>query len=301
MEKQIRWGIIGCGSISSKHAEAINRVASAVLVATADIIPERAQRLAAKYGAPYWYGDYNQMLQRDDIDVVSVCVPSGLHGEITEAIAKSGKHVFCEKPIEITKQAMDSMIQTCHDNQVKLGCVFQMRTHYQNAAARKAIAENRLGKMVLADASLKYYRSPEYYKSASWRGTWDLDGGGALMNQGVHGIDLLLWMMGEVESVVAHADHLLHHIEVEDTAVAILKFKNGAFGVIEGATTVNPGLGARFELHGQDGTIILEDNRIVAWHVPGLPNPEEENAEKAISALCSLIRELVRGRDSVTV
>jgi UDP-N-acetyl-2-amino-2-deoxyglucuronate dehydrogenase len=133
---------------------------------------------------------------------------------------------------------------------------------------------------------MKYYRSPEYYKSAGWRGTWELDGGGALMNQGVHGIDLLLWMAGDVESVVAQTDHLVRDIEVEDTAVAILKFKNGAFGVIEGTTSVTPGQGARFELHGNDGTVILRDGKIGAWHVPDVPQPgtgEEAEGGKAHS------------------
>jgi UDP-N-acetyl-2-amino-2-deoxyglucuronate dehydrogenase len=286
MSKKLGWAIVGCGVISTTHAKAIAAAPSAELIATCDIIPERAQKLASEYGAPHWYEDFNEMLKRDDIDVVSVCTPSGLHGVVAEAAARAKKHVFTEKPIEITRPAIDRMIQVCHDEGIKLGCVFQMRTYANNIAVRNAVQEGKLGKMVLADAYMKYYRSPEYYKSAGWRGTWELDGGGALMNQGVHGIDLLLWMAGDVESVVAQTDHLVRDIEVEDTAVAILKFKNGAFGVIEGTTSVTPGQGARFELHGNDGTVILRDGKIGAWHVPDVPQPgtgEEAEGGKAHS------------------
>jgi predicted dehydrogenase len=166
------------------------------------------------------------------------------------------------------------MIKVCHDEGVILGCVFQMRTYAVNQITRQMIQEGRLGKMVLCDAYMKYYRSPEYYKSADWRGTWELDGGGALMNQGVHGVDQLLFMAGsDVESVTAQCDHLVRDIEVEDTAVALVKFKNGAFGVIEGTTSVNPARKARWELHGENGSIALEETKINTWAVPGVEQP----------------------------
>lgn len=274
MSREVRWAIVGCGVISPTHAKAIAAVPSAELVATCDVIPERAQKLAEEYGARAWCEDYNELMKRDDVDVISVCVPSGLHGEVAEAAAKAKKHVFTEKPIEITKPKIDRMIQVCHDEGVKLGCVFQMRTYPVNKAARQAVQEGKLGKMVLADTYMKYYRSPEYYKSAGWRGTWEIDGGGALMNQGVHGIDLLLWVAGDVEKVVAQTDHLVRDIPVEDTAVALLKFKSGAFGVIEGTTSVTPGQRARHEFHGNDGSIMLRDATVNVWSVPGVPEPE---------------------------
>jgi UDP-N-acetyl-2-amino-2-deoxyglucuronate dehydrogenase len=275
VSNKVRWAIIGCGVISSTHGKAINAAPDAELVATCDIIPEKAQKCAETYGAPDWYTDYNEMLKREDIDVVSVCTPSGLHYEVAKAAAEAGKHVFTEKPIEITKEKIDAMIQVCKDAQVKLGCVFQMRTFANNKLARQVISEGKLGKMVLCDAYMKYYRSPEYYLSADWRGTWELDGGGALMNQGVHGIDLLLFMANsDVESVVAQADHLVRDIVVEDTAIALVQFKNGAFGVIEGTTSVNPARKARFELHGNDGSLVLEEGKIITWKVPGMDQPE---------------------------
>ncbi len=276
MAKKYRWAIVGSGVIAPTHAKAIAAVEQAELVATCDIELEKAQKLAAEYGAPDTYRDVHELLKRDDIDVISVCVPSGLHGEIAAAAAKAGKHVFCEKPLDITKKSMDSMIKVCHEAGIKLGCVFQMRTFVNNQIVRRLLQENRLGRMVLQDCSVKYFRSPEYYKSAGWRGTWEMDGGGCLMNQGVHGLDLLLWMGGDVESLVAQADHLVRDIEVEDTAVAILKFKNGAYGVIEGATSVTPGQKARFEFLGNDGSVILEDAKITKWAVPDMPAPESQ-------------------------
>jgi len=271
---KFRWAIIGCGVISTTHADAVAMSKYAKLVATCDIDVGKAQKLAADYGADVWYQDYNELLKRDDIDAVSICVPSGIHAEITIAAAKAGKHILCEKPLDISSQKMDEMIAVCHEEGVKLGCVFQMRTYANNQLVRKMLQEQRLGKVVIQDCYVKYNRSQEYYKSAGWRGTWEMDGGGCLMNQGVHGLDLLLWMGGDVESLVAQADHLVRDIEVEDTAVAILKFKSGAFGVIEGATSVTPGQKARFEFLGNDGSILMEDAKITKWAVPGVPEPE---------------------------
>ena len=182
--------------------------------------------------------------------MVCVCTPSGNHGEVTIAAAEAGIHVLCEKPIEITDEKLTAMIDACRKHGVKLGGIFQRRTLPAAIKTREAIQSGKLGKMVLGDAYLKYYRSPEYYKSAGWRGTWELDGGGALMNQGIHGIDLITWMMGDVHSVVAKCGTLVRDIEVEDTAVAIVKYKNGAYGVIQGTTSVYPGLDTRFEVHG---------------------------------------------------
>ena len=283
MSRKHRWAIVGCGVIAPTHAKAIAAIEEAELVAACDIEAEKAEQLMQKYGTDKdsWYTDFHEMLKRDDIDIVSVCVPSGLHAEVTEAAAKAGKHVFCEKPLDISKEKMDSMIAVCHEAGVKLGCVFQMRSNPINQKVRQVLQEGKLGRMVLQDCYVKYNRSAEYYKSAGWRGTWEMDGGGCLMNQGVHGLDLLLWMAGDVESVVAQADHLVHDIEVEDTAVAILKFKNGAFGVIEGATSVTPGQKARFEFLGGAGSILLEDGKVTNWVVPDVPEPDANQEESS--------------------
>jgi UDP-N-acetyl-2-amino-2-deoxyglucuronate dehydrogenase len=265
MLRKMRFAIVGVGVISDFHVKAISQNPNAELVAIADIEVERAQKLGDVHGITAIYADYNQMLQRDDIDVVSICTPSGLHGEVAIAAAQAGKHVFCEKPLEITSDKMQQMIDACESNKVKLACIFQRRVMPSSIIVKKAMEEGKLGKLVLGDAYLKYYRSPEYYRSAGWRGTWALDGGGALMNQGVHGIDLIQWLMGDVYSVFAYSAPLVRDIEVEDTAVVAVKYKNGAFGVIQGTTSVYPSQETRFELHGEKGSIIFADSGIKQW------------------------------------
>jgi UDP-N-acetyl-2-amino-2-deoxyglucuronate dehydrogenase len=262
---KMRFGIIGGGVIAPTHAQAITGNSEAELVAIADVELEKAERMAVDYTIPHVYKDYQQLLKRDDIDAITVAVPSGYHAEVVIAAAEAGKHVLCEKPLEITADNMTRMTAACRKAGVKLGCVFQRRVSPAAIITKKAMDDGKLGKLVLGDAYQKYYRSPEYYRSAGWRGTWALDGGGALMNQGVHGIDLIQWLMGDVQSVFAYSSALVREIEVEDTAVAVVKYKNGAFGVIQGTTSVFPAQDMRFELHGEKGTIIFDDSGFKQW------------------------------------
>lgn len=281
MDKKLNFAIVGCGVIAPCHVSAIKSIEDANLYSVCDIIPEKADKFAEDNGVDRVYYDYREMLENPEIDVVCVCVPSGLHAEVSVAAAKKGKHIVCEKPLEITGEKIEAIIKAVRENNVKMQCIFQRRTMSSAIATRKAIAEGKLGKIVLADAYLKYYRSQEYYNSAGWRGTWELDGGGALMNQGVHGIDLLTWMVGEnVEKVFARAGALVRDIEVEDTTVALLCFAGGGYGVIEGATTVYPGLDTRFEVHGEKGTIIFTDSGIEKWEFIGEKVPRPMESEK---------------------
>lgn len=284
MSKKMRFAIIGAGVIAPLHTRAIVNHPDAELVAIVDAVQEKAAKLAEEYGAVHVYGTVEQMLKECEVDAVCICVPSGGHKHAAVAAAEAGKHVLCEKPLGITKADMDEMIAACHRNNVKLATVFQKRTTQLALLAKKAIEEGKLGKLVLGDAYMKYYRSPEYYKSAGWRGTWAEDGGGALMNQGVHGVDIIRWLMGDVESVFAYTAPLVHDIEVEDTAVAVLKYKNGAFGVIQGTTSVNPGQEPRFEIHGEHGTIIYGDSGFKVWKTldgDSVPLVTEGSAEGA--------------------
>jgi predicted dehydrogenase len=267
MKGTVRFGIIGCGVIGPWHAGALQHVKNARLVAVCDIVQEKARTMAAEFGAQP-YSDYHEMLSRPDIDAVCVCTPSGMHAEMAVDCARAGKHVMTEKPADIALPQIDRMIRACNRAGVKLGCIFQRRTQPLWRHVRDTIAEGKLGKMVLGDAYLKYYRSQEYYDSAGWRGTWKWDGGGCLMNQGVHCVDLLQWIMGPVATIFAHADHLARKIEVEDTAVAALTFKSGAFGVLEGTTSVI-GMDHRLEFHGDRGTIVVDGEHIAKWEVPG--------------------------------
>jgi predicted dehydrogenase len=268
MEK-LGFGIIGCGTIAEFHFKGIEACPQAELRGVADIVPERAKAFAEKYHVSSWYKDYQELFKRDDIEIVSICTPSGLHAEQALAAAEAGKHILCEKPMALTLSDADRMIKEARLRRIKLGVVFQRRLSRSAQKVKQALEEKKLGKLVLGDAYLKYYRSQEYYDSGDWRGTWALDGGGALMNQGIHGIDLLLWFMGEPASVYAKAGTLVRKIEVEDTCIALLAYKNGAFGVIEGTTSVYPGEFSQWHLHGERGTIILEEETIKKWEIIG--------------------------------
>jgi len=275
MSERMRYGLIGCGVIGPWHARSVGVVEDAELVAVCDIVKEKAEKLSEEHGGEV-YTDYEKMLAEANLDIVSICTPSGLHHEMAIAAAKSGVHVLSEKPIDVKQDAMDKMIAACRENGVKLGCIFQRRTSPLWKKVRDIVQTGKLGKIVLGDAYLKYYRSPEYYASAEWRGTWDLDGGGCLMNQGVHCIDLMCWIMGDVDTVAAHSAPLARDIEVEDTAVAIVKYKSGALGVIEGTTSVAPGMRHRLEFHGEHGTLRVEGESIVELNSTLISDEEKE-------------------------
>ncbi len=262
---KFKFAIVGCGSIAPHHAESVLNCQNTELVAVCDIIEEKALSFAKKFGVKAYYTDYKEMIDQADIDIVCVCTPSGAHGEVAVYAAEAKKHLLVEKPIEINKEAMDQIIEAVNKNKVKMNSVFQLRTEPSYMAAKKAISEGAIGEIILADAYLKTYRSQAYYDSAGWRGTWAMDGGGALMNQGIHGVDLLQWFAGDVASIFARAATKARKIEVEDTAAAVLKFKNGAIGIIEGTTSVYPGQPKLFEIHGQAGSILVDDNSCELW------------------------------------
>ncbi len=259
------YGIIGCGNIAPMHAEAIQAIEGARLVAVSDVVEQNAQRLAERFGATP-YTDYLELLKREDVHVVNLCIPSGLRAEAGMACARAGKHIISEKPLEVNTERIDALLKAVEKAGVKLACIFQNRFADGSRLVRKALDEGRFGKLVLGDAYIKWYRSDEYYKSGTWRGTRRLDGGGCLMNQGIHQIDLLLWFFGPVKSVFARTSLVGHKgLEVEDLACAILEFENGSMGVIEGSTAVWPGHPARLEVHGDQGSAILEDGNLHFW------------------------------------
>ncbi|MBI5095348.1 MAG: Gfo/Idh/MocA family oxidoreductase [Candidatus Hydrogenedentes bacterium] len=261
----VGFGIIGCGAIAPIHAESISKIKGARLVAVADVVERNAQSLADKYAAAA-YTDYREMLARKDVHAVGLCVPSGMRAEIGEVCAAAGKHILAEKPLEVTTERIDRLIAAAGKAGVKLSCVYQSRFSDGALSIRKALDEGRFGKLVLGDAYIKWFRTQEYYNSGSWRGTRKLDGGGCLMNQGIHQIDLLLWFFGDVEQVYAQTRLVAHeHLEVEDLACAMLKFKSGALGVIEGSTAIWPGHSARIEVHGAEGGAVLEDGKLRFW------------------------------------
>jgi UDP-N-acetyl-2-amino-2-deoxyglucuronate dehydrogenase len=247
--------------IASIHAEAIATLPAARLAAVTDVVPERATSLAGEFGCAA-EPDLDALLARDDIDVVSVCVPSGLHAEVGVRAAQAGKHLVVEKPIEVTLAAADRLIGAARRAGVAMTVISQHRFDRGLVELRRLLDGGALGRLVLGEASTKWYRSQGYYDSAAWRGTGGLDGG-SLMNQGIHYVDLLLWCMGPVTEVTALCATQTHQIEVEDTALAALRFSSGAVGTIVASTAVFPGFAQRLEITGTAGTVTVEDGQIV--------------------------------------
>lgn len=273
------FGIIGCGMISEYHAAAIAELEKGELVAVSSRNEENAKKLTAQYGVP-WHRDYGDLIKRDDVDVVCVCSPSGAHMEMAVAAAEAGKHVVVEKPIEITLERADAIIQACDENRVELCAVFPSRFQDASRTIKDALDRGRFGRLTVGDLYNKWWRVQEYYDSGGWRGTQELDGGGALMNQAIHGVDLLQWFMGPVKTICAMTDCLTHErIEVEDTAVAVLRFESGALGTIEATTSIYPGYPRRIELHGDAGTVVYAREDILNWDfAEELPEDEEIRA-----------------------
>jgi len=259
------FGIVGCGMISEFHAEAIKAIPGARLLAAFDAVPGKAEALAAKHGARACRS-LGAFLKTPNLEIVTVCTPSGAHAEPAIKAARAGKHLIVEKPLEVTLRRCDRIIGECRKAGVRLATVFPSRFREAAALVKGAVEAGRFGRLVLGSAYVKWWRSQAYYDSGAWRGTWKLDGGGALMNQSVHAIDLLQWLMGPVASVAARTGRLAHErIEVEDTAAAALVFASGALGVIEGSTAAFPGHLQRLELCGSGGSAVLEGEDLRVW------------------------------------
>jgi predicted dehydrogenase len=270
------FGIVGCGMIAQFHARAIAEVRGARLAACYDSVPAAADRLAGLTGCKAYHA-LDEMLADSRVQIVTIGTPSGAHLEPAVAAARAGKHVIVEKPLEITLSRCDKIITECDKAGVKLAAIFPSRFHDGNLELKRAVDEGRFGRLTLGDAYVKWFRSQAYYDSGAWRGTWQLDGGGALMNQAIHSVDLLTWLMGPVEEITAHAATLAHErIAVEDTAVAGLRFENGALGTIEATTAAFPGYLKRIELHGSTGSAALEEEDLVRWD---FAKPHRRDAE----------------------
>jgi predicted dehydrogenase len=261
----IGFGIIGCGMISRFHAKAVADIKGAKVAACFDSFTSAADKFGAEIGCKV-YHDLDKMLADKSVDVVTICTPSGVHAEPAIAAAKAGKHIIVEKPLDITLKRCDAMIAAADKAGVVLSTIFPSRFHESSQLLKKAIEQGRFGRLTMGDSYVKWFRTQEYYDSGAWRGTWALDGGGALMNQAVHSVDLLLWFMGPAVEVSAYTATLAHkRIEVEDVAVANVKFANGALGVIEASTATWPGELKRIEISGDGGSAILREEDLAVW------------------------------------
>ena len=262
MNKKIGFGIIGFGSIAGHHLKAINDLEHAHVVA---VSTRNTSKLAVNKNLEgiKIYSDCDQLINDPEVDAVSICTPSGFHLEPALKAARAGKHVIVEKPLEIDIERSKEIIAACEKHHVKLACVFQNRYSEDYMKLRKTVDRGDLGKLVLGNAYIKWFRGQEYYDTSDWKGVLSGDGGAALINQSIHTIDLLLEVMGPVKSVRGKITTLTHDIEGEDLGLAILEFESGALGTIEGSTSIRAGFPEKLEIHGEKGSMILEKGVLV--------------------------------------
>ena len=265
MAKKVKYGIVGAGVIADCHAQALKSASNSELLTVYDKMPERAHKFAEKYGIKAC-DTYEAFLANQEIDAVSIAAPSGLHMAIALPAAEAGKHILCEKPLDVTVKKAEAIISACRKNNVLLSVVFQLRLNPDVQKLKKAIGDNRLGRIVLTSMQLRWFRPQEYYDNARWRGTWETGGGGALMTQGIHDLDLMLYLNGDPAEVMARTAILTHTgITVEDNVCAVIQWANGALGVIEASTSCAPGFPRRLQVSGEKGSVTLEDGKITEW------------------------------------
>ncbi len=276
--------IVGCGMIARFHAKALTEVPDARLSVLISRKPDNARTVAEHVGLELgktcdYAADLAAVLDRKDVHIVIITTPSGAHLEPAVAAASAGKHVVVEKPLEISVERCDRIIAACEQNRVKLCCIFPSRFGDANRELKAAVEAGRFGRLTLGETTCKWWRSQAYYDEGGWKGTRALDGGGALMNQAIHNVDLLQWLMGQATHISGFTATLAHErIEVEDTAVACLRFANGALGVIQATTSVHPGLPKTIAIHGDKGTAVIEQDDILRWDF--LPETEQDRSIK---------------------
>lgn len=280
----LKFGLVGCGRIAKRHSELLghNQIKNASLKAVCDIDESKAKIIAEEFNVPY-YTDMDEMMKNESLDVVSVLTESGYHAKHVINLAKYGKHIVVEKPMALTLDDADAMIRACDENSCRLFVVKQNRFNVPVVKLREAMDEKRFGKLVLGTIRVRWSRDQNYYDQAWWRGRWDMDGG-VLTNQASHHVDLLEYMMGDIESVFAKSTTALVDIEAEDTAIVTLKFKNGALGIIEATTAVRPkDLEGSISILGETGTVEIGGfavNKMLHWNFTHKKEGDDEVMEK---------------------
>jgi len=291
-------GLIGGGNITQTHARAARAIPGVEISAIQGTNSEKIARLCREHGGTS-YQDFDAFLKHRPMDLVLIGSPSGLHATQGIAAARQGLHVLTEKPIEINTARADALIEAAKKSNVQLGVIFQDRMKPHIRQLKNWIDQGLLGRPLMVDARVKWYRPPEYYANSRWRGTLALDGGGALINQGVHTVDLLLWLLGDVVRVQARTGTLLHKIEAEDSAAAILEFGNGALGILHATTAAYPGYPRRVEISGTEGTVILEHDRIIAANLRNTPAAVESAALDENQSASTAVVSDFRGHQAV--
>ncbi|MFW6162138.1 MAG: Gfo/Idh/MocA family protein [Planctomycetota bacterium] len=276
MGKRVRYAVVGCGRIAPLHLAAIGENPRARLVATCDIVPERARAAAARFGAERHGTDYWQLFASGDVDAVSIALPHYLHADAVVAAAEAGIHVFCEKPLTTTPEDADRVLAACDAAGVKLAVCYQNRYNAASQALRRAVDEGRFGRLLLAGITFQNRKAPDYYTMDDWHGCWATEGGGCLTTQAIHTMDIMQWLMGGAVAVQADMATLVHPVEVEDTAAAAIEFAGGALGVVTATTGSHTYWSQRLEMAGTRGKAVLLNNRIVKWDfADGAPDREE--------------------------
>lgn len=268
MSDTLGFALVGCGMIARFHARAIAEIPGARVAALVSRTPANSERLLQETGTPPCpiTSTLDEALKLPGVDVVVITTPSGAHLEPAVAAATAGKHVVVEKPLEITGDRCDRIIEACERNRVKLCTIFPSRFADANITLKAAVDAGKFGRLTLGEAANKWWRSQAYYDEGGWKGTQGLDGGGALMNQAIHNVDLLLWMMGDAAEVVGFTGTLAHErIEVEDTAVAAIRFRSGALGMLTATTSVHPGYPKQIAVHGDRGSAVIEQEDVLRW------------------------------------
>ncbi len=275
-DREIGFGVVGLG-MGKHHAKAIVQAKGARLIAVCDVDENRLNSTAQEFNVK-GYKDYDEMLNDPEVEVVNICTPSGMHADMAIKAVRAGKHVIVEKPVDISVEKIDKLIEEGHRAGVKMSGIFQSRFTPLNKRIKKAIDEGRLGKLTGIHGLVLWWRAPSYYQGphGSWKGTWSVDGGGSLMNQGIHTVDLIQWFGGRVKSVYGSFGVFGHDIEAEDKTVAVLKFENGALGTLTTTTAAYPGLSTYMYIHGPKGSIAKEDDTLKIWKIQGEDMQKEE-------------------------
>lgn len=280
----LNFALVGCGRIAERHSDLLGKemIKNARLAAVCDIVPERARSVGEKCNVPY-YTDMDMMMEKEQIDAVSVLTPSGLHAKHVLNLVKYKKHILVEKPMALTLDDADAMIRECAENHIKLFVVKQNRCNVPVKKLHEALEAGRFGKLVLGTVRVRWCRTQDYYDQDAWRGTWAYDGG-VFANQASHHIDLLEWMMGEVDTVFARSATALVNIETEDTGVVLLKFRNGALGIVEATTAARPkNLEGSLSILGEGGTVEIGGfavNEMKVWNFAAPVDDDKEVMQK---------------------
>lgn len=286
--RKTKFGILGCGLIASVHADAISHIDNATLVGVADNKLEFAKKFAQKRGIKA-FNDYFEMLSSSEIDVVCICTPSCFHAQNAIDALNNGKHVVLEKPMALSTKDADLVIKTCKNTGKLLTVISQLRFSEDILRVKNLIEKGALGKITLCELNMRYYRSPDYYSSSPWKGKLEFDGGGALMNQGIHGVDLFEYIVGDIKKVNGLIKTLVHDIEVEDSAVAIVEFSNGALGTIMASSCAYPGFNRKITINGSDGYVILSENKIEKLVIKDTVREENDLEKSTMSSDASTV------------